>query len=205
MNEISNNTDIGKVAPGNENIDLSDGQGAGLLDYRLDPSMFGDNQVKKHITDVPISSLKNTAFYRSNPNKGWSFPAPVIEFDRDPYIVSKNLCAELENDIVLKEFHLFTNRQGDIQLWGLRLPDQLGRLNGWSKSGFEAVKIAQSEWIRVKANMEMGLYDIYTATADLPDPEWPDMSFEEILAIAFKDRTIDSLDHPIVKKLRGEI
>ena len=37
----------------------------------------------------------------------------------------------------------------------------------------------------------------------IPDPDWPELSFAEIFRIAFKDRLINSLDHPVVKRLRG--
>jgi hypothetical protein len=38
---------------------------------------------------------------------------------------------------------------------------------------------------------------------DLPDPEWPEVSFQEILKIAFKDKIIQSIDHPVIQRLRG--
>ena len=43
-----------------------------------------------------------------------------------------------------------------------------------------------------------------TEAADtIPDPEWPTLSFQELLRIAFRDRLIDRLDHPVIKRLRG--
>ena len=42
------------------------------------------------------------------------------------------------------------------------------------------------------------------AAADLAAPEWPDLTFAEILRLAFKQRVIDSYDHPFLKQLRGE-
>jgi stearoyl-CoA 9-desaturase NADPH oxidoreductase len=39
----------------------------------------------------------------------------------------------------------------------------------------------------------------------LPDPApvWPDVSFQEILQTAFRDRIVDRADHPLVQRLRG--
>jgi hypothetical protein len=37
----------------------------------------------------------------------------------------------------------------------------------------------------------------------LPEPDWPDVSFEEIINVAFRGNYIDSLDHPAIQKLRG--
>jgi hypothetical protein len=61
------------------------------------------------------------------------------------------------------------------------------------------------KWIRMASNMTDGKYDVYEATGDIPDPEWPDMEFRDMLKIAFDDRYIDSMDHPILKQLRGEV
>jgi hypothetical protein len=47
---------------------------------------------------------------------------------------------------------------------------------------------------------------VAVALAQLAEPVWPDLPpFGEILRIAFRDRRIDSLEHPILRRLRGEV
>jgi hypothetical protein len=58
-------------------------------------------------------------------------------------------------------------------------------------------------WIRVKANMSLGAYEAYEASGTIPDPTWPDLTYQETLKIAFRDRYVTGLDHPVVKRLRG--
>jgi hypothetical protein len=53
--------------------------------------------------------------------------------------------------------------------------------------------------------MSLGAYEIAEAQGTLSDPEWPDLSIGELLRIAFKGRLVDTIDHPILQKLRGEI
>jgi hypothetical protein len=53
--------------------------------------------------------------------------------------------------------------------------------------------------------MSLGAYELYTATGSLPDPEWPETPFPELLKIAFKDRFITDRNHPILRRLRGEV
>jgi hypothetical protein len=53
--------------------------------------------------------------------------------------------------------------------------------------------------------MSLGAYDVFEATGPFPEPQWPGIGFEELLRIAFKGRYIDSLDHPVLRRLRGEI
>jgi len=90
-------------------------------------------------------------------------------------------------------------------LWPIKLPDENGRYDNWNRSALEAAMLAQSKWIRVAANMSLGAYEIFQASGNLPEPKWPDMSFREILEIAFKGKIIRSMDHPAVKMLQGVI
>jgi hypothetical protein len=53
--------------------------------------------------------------------------------------------------------------------------------------------------------MSLGAYEVFEATGELPEPQWPELPFSQILQIAFKDKYIDSLDHPVLRKLRGEV
>jgi hypothetical protein len=39
----------------------------------------------------------------------------------------------------------------------------------------------------------------------MPEPVWPDVPFSGLVHIAFKGRVIDTLDHPVVRRLRGEL
>ncbi len=54
------------------------------------------------------------------------------------------------------------------------------------------------------ANMGAGTYDVLEARGQFPDPVWPEVTLEKLLELAFKDRFIDNLDHPVLKRLRGE-
>ena len=53
--------------------------------------------------------------------------------------------------------------------------------------------------------MPLGAYRIFQATGELPDPEWPEQGMRDLLEIAFKGgKLIESIDHPVLKRLRGE-
>jgi hypothetical protein len=49
-----------------------------------------------------------------------------------------------------------------------------------------------------------GMYDTFEAVGELAEPEWPELTFAEVLRLCFKDRFIMSADHPAVRALRGE-
>ena len=73
--------------------------------------------------------------------------------------------------------------------------------NDWWQSGRSVVERAMKEW--VQPFNAGGNYDFHPAMRPIPDPEWPDTPFGEILRIAFKGRLIDSWDHEVMKALVG--
>ena len=103
-----------------------------------------------------------------------------------------------------KVLYLTVTRQGVLRLWTIRMPDEEGKLDDWNRSALEAAEIAKGRRIRVKSNRSLGAYEVHEAQGDLPDPEWPGLTLQQILEIAFKGRLIESWDHPALRRLRGE-
>jgi hypothetical protein len=64
--------------------------------------------------------------------------------------------------------------------------------------------MAMGQWIRLKANMDLGAYEITLAESVMVEPVWPELSFQELVRIAYRDRMVTSLDHVVVKRLRGQ-
>ena len=69
----------------------------------------------------------------------------------------------------------------------------------------DAANEAESQWVRIKANMSLGAYDLTAASGQVAEPDWPDIPFQEIIKIAFRDKMISDWNHPVLRRLRGEI
>ena len=130
----------------------------------------------------------------------------VLEFkqDRISYLVAPELAPYLPGEAVAKVLVTTITIHGAVILWPIRLPDEQGRLDEWNAVALETAERARSKWIRLMANMPAGTYDVLEAAGQFQEPEWPDMPLQNLLAIAFKDRFIDDLDHAVLKRLRGE-
>jgi hypothetical protein len=37
----------------------------------------------------------------------------------------------------------------------------------------------------------------------MAEPVWPELSYEELLRIGYRDRMITTLEHPVILRLRG--
>jgi hypothetical protein len=140
------------------------------------------------------------------------YPAALIEMREDRgeyYLVPPAMTPALTGEYITASIYTAINRQGVLFLWPVRdisVTDSKNVLD-WRRSMMEAAQLATTHWVRVIANMSLGAYTMFTAPDDLPDPVWPtDLSFKEMLRTAFRDRYVDTPDHPIVKRLlRGGV
>lgn len=178
-----------------------------LEKLRLSQDFHETVGVKKALTTVPVRKPAAQDFSRVHSGEDMHLETAILEVkeDREDYLVNPDLWGELSGEIIPKVLYTTINRQGVLTLWPIRLPGEDGRHNPWHRSAIEAAEMAKIRWIRVQANMSLGAYEIYEALGVLSDPEWPDYTFSEILQIAFKDRLIDSMDHPVLRRLRGEL
>jgi hypothetical protein len=164
--------------------------------------------VKKALLSVPVRKPDKSWFVRVHANSEYRLQTAVIELkeDRETYLVAPALWPELAAESTFSPRALFTaiNRQGVLFLWTIRLPGTDGKLDEWSRTALEAAERATRGWVRVAANLSLGAYEVWEATGQLEEPDWPAMPFRELLRIAFRGKLIDSLDHPVLRRLRGE-
>jgi hypothetical protein len=169
---------------------------------------FGDSLgVKKKITTIPIRRPRKHEFVRVHPSPDYSIETAIFE-DREEnevYFVSPEMRQLLGELVVIKALRTSITRQRVLFLWPIKVTVSDGRLDTWNASSFEASKLAHEKWVRVAANRSLQAYEVFEASGELDEPEWPELSLQEIVRIAFKDRVIDSVDHPASKRLRGEI
>ena len=69
----------------------------------------------------------------------------------------------------------------------------------------DAANEAKTRWVRTTANMSLGAYDLAVASGQVAEPSWPDITFQEVIKIAFRDKMISDWNHPVLRRLRGEV
>jgi len=176
----------------------------------LPQSYLGVAAVKKVLTTVLVGRPHRQNFFRIR--EGQEF-APVCGFyesrtegkiGKRGYLVLPEFIPVLAGDCCLAQLFYGMTKQGNPFVWPLKLPRDDRDENEWNVSGREAIGRAFTTWIRLGANMDVGAYEIFEADYPIPDPVWPELSFGEILRIAFKrEGVIDRMDHPVILKLRG--
>jgi hypothetical protein len=177
-----------------------------LSALRLDQSYADTVGVKKLLTTVPVRKPNRQDFVRVHDDPRYRLtPAAIIEVkeDREVYLVTPEMAQALPGEFSMVTLYTTINRQGTLHIWPVKLPTPDGRQNEWHRSAAEAAERAMKKWVRVTSSMSLGAYEIFEASGDLPEPGWPDIPFEEILKIAFRERLVDRADHPLVQRLQG--
>ena len=172
---------------------------------RLGQDFASSIGVKRVLTTVPCRKPNRHEFVRVRPGEDWRLETGAFEdkVNREIYLVRRDLWAELAGEVYPVCLFLAVSRQGDAFLWPVKLPGVDGRSNTWNDSALAAARLAESRWVRVAANMPGGMYDTFEAQGELSEPTWPELSFPEILRLCFKQRFIESVDHPAIRALRG--
>jgi hypothetical protein len=169
---------------------------------------FGDlTPVKKVITTISVRRPNPQDFVRvhSSPEYQADVATLTLKEHREVYLVDPSLLPAMPGDIQPRRLVTAISRQGVLFVWPLRLPSEDGRADNWLVSDLEAASLGKSSWIRVQPNMAGGFYNVLSCTAAIPEPDWPELSFNDILPIGFRGKYIKDLDHPVLRRLRGEL
>jgi hypothetical protein len=176
-----------------------------LAKLRVSQDFLETTNVKKLLSTVPVRKPGAQDFVRVHANPRYRMPAALLELkeDRETYVVNLGAVPELQNECFIANLFTAITRTGVLFVWPVRVPATDGKTNDWHTSAAAAAEMAMKRWVRVRANMSLRAYEIFLAENAIPDPEWPDLAFPEIVRIAFKDRLINTSDHPVIKRLRG--
>ena len=202
-----NDSKFDHILQGESELNLLGPERLDLERLRLPQNFVGMVGGKKGITTVPVRRPDPQTFIRVHPDPGYQLMTAVLEMkeDREVYLVDQPLWNELAAELVQKRIVTAITRQGNLFLWAPRVVGPDGRLDAWNASAHQIVEKAITVWVRVLSNKQVGAYEYIVPGQAYPEPEWPPLSFAEILDIAFRGRFIKSADHPIVKRLRGEL
>jgi hypothetical protein len=162
---------------------------------------------KKVLTFIAVKKPEPRWFIRTNPNVQFNALLYEDRDERETYYVAPTLEDVLERFGLPALLVLSITTQGTPFLWNLRLPGPYSGGNDlsrrWNDSARQAALLAEKQWISVRSNQQAGGYEALVAEKTHPEPEWPDLTLNEVLKLAFGDRLILDVDHPVLRKLRG--
>jgi hypothetical protein len=177
-----------------------------LAAFALPPGQEAVVVTQKVITQVPVRKPSREQWVRTSRDMETWRPWPLLELkeDGDIYLVAAAVHNELAGEPAFVAARLVpaVTDGGVFFFWPIRLPDATGKLNSWHESAAAAADLAREQWVRIVANRGLGGYDTLTAKFDR-EPQWPETEQNELLKIAFRGKQITSIDHPILRRLKG--
>jgi hypothetical protein len=174
---------------------------------RLAPGAGAELGVEKALIQVPVRKPLKHEFFRVDPRENYRLDTALLDLkdDREVYLVMPAMRDALLGEVQAFRLYLAQSRQGVTFMIPVRLPDEDGRINSWPDSMHRACSMAMESWIRVRSDHGLNGYQPYIASGELPEPKWPDKELNELLRLAFQGRTIDREDHPVIRRLYGQV
>jgi hypothetical protein len=164
--------------------------------------------VKKALVRVPVRKPSKQEFFRVRPEVEFRMDTMVLELkeEREFFLVAPQLHAELMGEAVPTTLYTAIDRAGSPFLLPVKIVNESSRRgNHWPDSLRRCCEMATKKWIRVVADMSAGGYQAMVAGSSIPDPEWPDVPFRELLRLAFGTNMIDRADHEVIQRLQGRM
>jgi hypothetical protein len=171
--------------------------------FRVDPAGANPAGAQKVLVRIPVGKPGRDVFFRTHPELRYTAAILEMKAERETYLVTPEVASYLPGNAAIKTLVLYITRAGDLGLWPVAVPG--GSKSNWVDTAIAADELAQKKWVRMVANMGLGGYDIYKASAIDHEPVWPDLTLAEINRLSFgSGNVIDDLDHPVILGLLGK-
>jgi hypothetical protein len=177
-----------------------------LTSLRLDQSFLTRPAAKPQLNQVQVRKPSKTEFVRTHKDPSHRLVVGIIEMKEDKnelYITTGSMTAELSRLVWPVELVTTITRQGVPFLWPTKLAGPDGKHNDWHRTACEAASSARDKWICLVANQGNKAYDVFEAQGVLPEPVWPEWTFDQMLRVGFRGKIIDSNSHPMAQRLHG--
>jgi hypothetical protein len=177
--------------------------------YRQANTLVEAKGVTEVLTEITARSPDKEWWCRVHPDPANSLCTWVVELkslQKENYLVLPPLWPSLVGEACFKRksYHLAVTMQGLPFLWSVRQPaDDTKEPDRWMVTALEAVRQAKTKWTRLCWDDGQKKHRLSVSQSDAV-PRWPELSFKELIRLAFKDYAITSLDHPVLRQLRGE-
>jgi hypothetical protein len=176
--------------------------------YKVPQSLAAAAGVEKHLVELPVTTPQGSWWVRRHPDeqycrKAWFI---ILKDERETYLVSPALWQQLAGESTFKPLALYLSvtMQGKLFLWSVKVQaDDTKEPAKWMRPPLEAVKLAKDKWTRIYWNEDKRQHEITTVNSDV-EPEWPDLPMRDLMELAFKGFTIEKMDHPVIRRLRGK-
>jgi hypothetical protein len=178
-----------------------------LSRYAYTPT--GGAGVRREQLTIPQGRPRDT-FFRIDPRPEMMMSVAIYEhraegrLSPDTYILDPAVADQLGRRAKPALIRVCYCRPSILRLGAVKVPlAERGRPNTFTETAWEACAVLERQWGRIDMNESGTGYDVILSETPWPDPEWRDDSLASLVAKAFKGAFVDSMEHDIIKALRG--
>jgi hypothetical protein len=157
---------------------------------------------------INVGRPSDEEFIRVHPDAEFSMMNNVLVFGRTTYIVAPAMVPECGQRVRQAILITYFGQYSGPGIWPVNRPRGGGGESfgsSWATSAMELAARARQGWVRLESNQAASRYDCISALSDMGEPAWPNLSYRDLLKLAFGNGgVIDHRDHPTLKALRGE-
>jgi hypothetical protein len=177
--------------------------------FRISQNFAEHVQTRKKAVLVPMRRPDDQEWVFIPSGKEWRDSVGMLKdkANREFYVVEPELLPEISESLIPVLLVAYVTRGGSPGLWPIRLPNEAGRLDSYNRSALEIVYGHTDEWIRVTLDESGRAYQIVemSSKVEMPQPKLPEGGFSYLFGVAIKGNIITTLEHPLLKTLRGEL
>ena len=159
----------------------------------------------KRLGSIEVRKPKKQEWFRSHPEMFAEISVIRRESTGDFYAVDPEIVRDLWEETREAYIAAAINYEGALFLWPIIKPKADGSGIQLFENDLADLSLSRECWIRRQWMSGSKSYRVDQANTDRP-PEWPDnTSISDWVKRAFRGRFIDTLDHQLVRQLRGDL
>jgi hypothetical protein len=174
--------------------------GLSAEDLAVDQDFVDRAKVEKKVTLITVDRPGNADWIRVHPT--FVYSTILLDVQGKLYMVGTAVREELAKDPAARLYTLVpaVTSLRKYYLWPIKVGSGNGREpNTWNESALAAAQLAREEWVRVYSDRPTNQYKATSSAANLLPPDWPSdlPTMWDYIKLGFRDRLINSTDHPI--------
>lgn len=155
-------------------------------------------------TSLPVYRPSHKVAFRIRPDASSRHDFTVIELmSGEVYLVSHEIAHEIRDVAKPKSLFVAVDETGSTFILPITCWTGTGKPTSWSMSGANIVAKAKIAWVTMQSDRANFEYRALIVSKPI-EPHFPEASFDALLDEAFRDRVIDTLDHPAIAQARSE-
>ena len=141
-------------------------------------------------------------WFRVRPGDDWISETAIFRDAkrRTRYLVSQFIWDDLRDRISRTTIRVCQSWSGETFLWAIPHITQMGMHGRWAESADDIAGMAEDKWCMLAPVVSAERFAVWEAEEPGVLPAWSARPLWQLIVFAFRDRVIESVDHPALRR-----